>query len=135
MNDEIIRTMFEQKYIYILIGIIIVFVFVIVLFLLPHTRKTFQQLISRIKRISVNTEETAVEFSEKNIEENPLKENYFDEKQAKDKHKKQPSIELKLSKLKKVKIKNFFGKLKTKGVIMDDVEINGGSSNNVKNRK
>jgi len=87
MNDEIIKTLFEQKYIYILIGIIIVFVFVIVLFLLPHTRETFQQFISRIKKISVNTEETAVEFLEKNIGEKPLKENYSEEKQAKDNEK------------------------------------------------
>ena len=131
MNYEIIGTMFEQKYIYILLGIVIIFVFLIVLFLLPQTRETFQQLICRIKKISVSTKETAVEFSEKKTKQ----ENCSEKKQTKSNRKSQPSIELKFSKLKKVKIKNFFGKFKTKCVIMDDVEINGGSSNNVKNRK
>lgn len=135
MNNEILKTIFEQKYVYYLIGVAVVLIFITILFLIPQTREVLQIFLLRIKKININQKETSVELLEDNSKVFSENKGVNDIRQKKENITDPTIIDLKISKFKKVKIKNFFGKLKSRFVIMEDVEINGGRSNNVKNRK
>lgn len=135
MNNEVLKTIFEQKYIYYLIGVVVVLIFTTILFLIPQTREVLQNFLLRIRKININQKETSVELLEDNSKEFSENKGVNDIRHKKENITAPTIIDLKISKFKKVNIKNFFGKLKSRFVIMEDVEINGGRSNNVKNRK
>lgn len=136
MDKTLVEIIFGQKYIYILIGIVIITFIITILLLFPQTREIIQKLLDRIVKINVKCDETSIELSEKTLEHSPKNTEQSNTYTKKDDNTPQSTIDLKTSKFKKVKIRNFFGNLKARRVILDDVEINGvGSLDDVNNRK